>query len=186
MSDKAHLVSVVYDAINEIGKQKIRSDVISNIKITDEYIQRLFNRSSEQYSNKLDSNSLITMYEILLHFMLTACIIPSQRKVTISRLTVDLVIPNLHTLLRSPSDAILIQFIRSVKDMTRLDKILSILKLKTEDLNIWLVTTLDMHSKGSTHVIKLSGSKIACSHIIRDIDTFLKERKDKSFRLVHF
>ena len=67
MSDKADLVSVVYDAINEIGKQKIRSDVISNIKIADEYIQRLFSRSSKQFSNKLDSNSLITMFEILLH-----------------------------------------------------------------------------------------------------------------------
>jgi hypothetical protein len=186
MSDKADLVSVVYDAINEIGKQKIRSDVISNIKIADEYIQRLFSRSSEQFSNKLDSNSLITMFEILLHFMLTACTIPSQRKVKISHHTVDLVIPNLHTLSTNPNDALLIQFIRSDKDMTTIDEIISLLKLKTEDLNMWLITTLDLHGNGSTHVINLSGSKIDCSHIIRDIDIFLKERRDKSFRLVHF
>ena len=32
MSDKAELISVVYDAINEIGKHKIRSDVISKYK----------------------------------------------------------------------------------------------------------------------------------------------------------
>ena len=43
MSDKAELVSVVYDAINEIGKNKIRSDVISDIKIADEYMDRIFN-----------------------------------------------------------------------------------------------------------------------------------------------
>lgn len=186
MSNKADLVSVAYDAINEIGKKKIRSDVISNIKIADKYIQRLFDRSSEQLSNKLDSNSLITLYEILLHFMLTACTIPSQRKVKILHLTIDLVIPNLHTLSRSPSDAILIQFIRSDKDMTTIDEILSLLKLKTEDLNMRLITTLDLHSKNTAHVINLSGSKIDCSYIIRDIDTFLKERRDKSFRLVHF
>jgi hypothetical protein len=186
MSDKADIVSVVYDAINEIGKQKIRSDVISNIKIADEYIQRLFSRSSEQFSNKLDSNSLVTMFEILLHFMLTACIIPSQRKVKISHLTVDLVIPNLHTLSKSPNDAIIIQFIRSDKDMTTIDEILSILKLKSEELNMWLITTLDLHSKGSTYVINLSGSRVVHSHIIRDIDIFLKERRDKSLRLVHF
>ena len=186
MSDKADLVSVVYDAINEIGKQKIRSDVFSNIKIADEYIQRLFSRSSEQFGNKLDSNSLITMFEILLHFMLTACTIPSQRKVKISHHTIDLVIPNLHTLSTSPNDAILIQFVRSDKDMTTIDEILSLLKLKTEDLNMWLITTLDLHGNGSTHVINLSSSKIDCSHIIRDIDIFLKERRDKSFRLVHF
>jgi hypothetical protein len=186
MSDKAELVSVVYDAINEIGKQKIRSDVTSNIKIADEYIQCLFNRSSEEFSNRLDSDSLIAMYEILLHFMLTACTIPSQRKVKISHLTIDLIIPNLHTLSRSPSDAILVQFIRSDKDMTTIDEILSLLKLKAEDLNMWLISTLDLNVKNTTHVINLSGSKIDCSHIIIDIDTFLKERRDKSFRLVHF
>jgi hypothetical protein len=186
MNDKAELVSVVYDAINEIGKHKIRSGVISNIKIADEYMQRLFNRSSEQFSKRLDSNSLIAMYEVLLHFMLTACTIPSQRKVKISHLTIDLVIPSLHTLSKSPSDAILVQFIRSEKDMTTIDELLSLLKLKIEDLNMWLITTLDLHVGGTTHVINLSASKNYCSHIISDIDTFLKERRDKSFRLVHF
>jgi hypothetical protein len=186
MSDKAELVSVVYDAINEIGKHRIRSDVISSIEIADEYMQCLFNRSSEQFSNRLDSNSLVTMYEILLHFMLTASTIPSQRKVKISHLTIDLVIPNLHTLSRSPSDAILVQFIRSDKDMTTINEILSLFKLKTEDLNIWLITALDLHVKDTTYVINLSSSKIDCSYIIRDIDTLLKERRDKTFRLVHF
>ena len=186
MSDRAKLVSIVYDAINEIGKHKIRSDVISNIKIADEYMQHLFNRSLEQFSNRLDGNSLVTMYEILLHFMLTACTIPSQRKVKISHLSIDLIIPNLHTLLRNPSDVIVVQFIRSPIDMTTLDEILSFLKLKTEDLNMWLITTLDLKAKDTTHVINLGASKIRCSHIIQDIDTFLKERRDKSFRLVHF
>lgn len=186
MSDRAKLVSIVYDAINEIGKHKIRSGVISNIKIADEYMQHLFNRSLEQFSNRLDGNSLVTMYEILLHFMLTACTIPSQRKVKISHLSIDLIIPNLHTLSRNPSDVIVVQFIRSPIDMTTIDEILSFLKLKTEDLNMWLITTLDLKAKDTTHVINLGASKIRCSHIIQDIDTFLKERRDKSFRLVHF
>ena len=186
MSDKAELVSVVYDAIDEIGKPKIRSDVISNIKIADEYMKSIFNKSTEQFINRLDSNSLISMYEILLHFMLTACTIPSQRKVKISQLTIDLVIPNLDILSRIPGDAILVQFIRSDKDMTTIDKLLSLLRLKTEDLNMWLITTLDLHVKDTTHVINLNSSKIDCSYIMRDIDTFLKERRDKSFRLVHF
>lgn len=188
MSDRAKLVSIVYDAINEIGKHKIRSDVISNIKIADEYMQHLFNRSLEQFSNRhpLDGNSLVTMYEILLHFMLTACTIPSQRKVKISHLSIDLIIPNLLTLSRNPSDVIVVQFIRSPIEMTTIDEILSFLKLKTEDLNMWLITTLDLKAKDTTHVINLGASKIRSSHIIQDIDTFLKERRDKSFRLVHF
>ncbi len=186
MSDKSELLSVVYDAINEIGKHKIRSGVISNIKIADEYMQHIFKRSSEQFGKKLDSNSLIAMYEVLLHFMLTACTIPSQRKVKISHLTIDLVIPNLHTLSKSPSDAILVQFIRSEKDMTTIDELLSLLNLNTEDLNMWLITTFDLQVEGTTRVINLSASKIDRSHIISDIDTFLKERRDKSFRLVHF
>jgi hypothetical protein len=186
MSDKAELISVVYDAINEIGKHKIRSDVISNIKTADEYMKSIFNSSTEQFINKLDGNSLINIYEILLHFMLTACTIPSQRKVKISQLTIDLVTPNLHVFLRNPDDAITVQFIRSDKDMTTIDELLSLLKFKAEDLNMWLITTLDLHVTDTTQVINLSGSKIDCSCIIRNIDSFLKERRDKSFRLVHF
>ncbi|HSN96202.1 MAG TPA: hypothetical protein VLR10_03330, partial [Nitrososphaeraceae archaeon] len=110
----------------------------------------------------------------------------SQRKVKISHLSIDLIIPNLHTLSRNPSDVIVVQFIRSPIDMTTIDEILSFLKLKTEDLNMWLITTLDLKAKDTTHVINLGASKIRCSHIIQDIDTFLKERRDKSFRLVHF
>jgi hypothetical protein len=186
MNDKAELVSVVYDAINEIGKNKIRSDVTSNIKVADEYMQRIFNRSSEQFHYRLNNDSLITMYEILLHFMLTACTIPSHRKVEISNFTIDLVIPNLNALLRSPSNAMIVQFIRSDKDMATIDELLALLKLKTEDLNVWLITTLDLHVKNMTHVIKLSEQEICCSHIIRDINTFLNGKRDKSFRLVHF
>ena len=186
MSDKAELVSAVYDAINEIGKHKIRSDVISNIKMADKYMKSIFKSSTEQIIDRLDGNSLITIYEILLHFMLTACTIPSQRKVKISQLTIDLVIPNLQILSRNPDDAILVQFIRSDKDMTTIDELLSLLKFKAEDLNMWLITTLDLHVKDTIQVINLSGSKIDCSYIIGDIDSFLKERRDKSFRLVHF
>jgi hypothetical protein len=186
MSDKAELISVVYDAINEIGKNKIRSDVISDIKIADEYMHQIFNKSSEQFSDRLDSKTLYAIYEILLHFMLAACTIPSQRKVKILHLTIDLVIPNLHTLSRSPRDAILLQYIRSYKDMTTINELVSLLKLKTEDVNKWVITTLDLNANDATHIIKLNGSMINCSHIISDIDNFLKEREDKSFRIVHF
>src|ERR671919_601135 len=98
MSDKAELISVVYDAINEIGKNKIRPDVSSNIKIADEYMQQILHKSSERFSNRLDINTLFGIYEIWLNLMLAACTIPSQRRVKISRLTFALVIPNLNPL----------------------------------------------------------------------------------------
>jgi hypothetical protein len=182
MSDKAELISVVYYAINEIGKNKIRSDVISDIKIADEYMDRIFNKSSEQISNRRDYKTLFAIYEILLHFMLTACTVPSQRKVKVLHLTIDLVIPNLHTLSKSPRDAILLQYIRTYKDMTTINELLSLLKLKAEDVNRWLITTLDLNANDTTHIIKLNDR----SHIISDIDIFLRERKDKSLRLIHF
>ena len=186
MNDKAELVSVVYDAINEIGKNKIRSDVTSNIKIADKYMHIILNKSSKHLGYRLNSDSLITMYEILLHFMLTACTIPSQRKAHISNFTIDLIIPSLKTLSGRPNDAIIVQFIRSNQDKTTIDEILSSLKLKTENLNVWLITTMDLRSKDTIRVIKLSEQETCWSHIISDIDTFLNERRDKSFRLVHF
>lgn len=186
MNDKTELVSVVYDAINEIGKNKIRSDVTSNIKVADEYIQIIFNKALKQFRYRMNSDSLITMYEILLHFMLTACTIPSQRKVKIANSSIDIIIPSLNALLKSPSDAMIVQFIRRDKDMASINELLSLLQLKTEVLGVWLITTLDLHVKNMTHVIKLSKQEMYCSHMVRDIDTFLNGRTDKSFRLVHF
>ena len=186
MRDKTELISAVYDTINDIGKHKIRSDVISNVELADEYIRYLFDRVSEHFGTRLDADSMITIYEILLHFMLTACTIPSQRKVKLSHLTIDLVIPSLHTLSRSPGDVILVQFIRSYEDLAKIDKILSLFELKAEELNIWLITSLNLHVKYSINVINLAGLELGRMHVIKDIDAFLKERRDKSFRLVHF
>jgi hypothetical protein len=186
MNDKAELVSVVYDIINEIGKNKIRSDVTSNIKVGDEYIQIIFNKALKQFRYRMNSDSLIKIYEILLHFMLTACTIPSQRKIEIANCSIDIIIPSLNALLKSPSNAMIVQFIRGNKDMANITELPSLLQLKTEVLSIWLITPLDLHAENMTHVIKLSKQEMCCSHIIRDIDTFLKGRTDKSFRLIHF
>jgi hypothetical protein len=185
MRDKTELSSALYDAIHKIGKHKIQSDVISDIKFADKYMQVLFNRSIERFGYKLDDYSLVALYEILLHFMLTACTLPSQRKVMISQhLYLDLVIPNLQTLSRSPSDVIMIQFIRSPEDMTTFNEILSLFKLRAEEMNIWLISTMDRMACYTTYVIDLNDSSQKYLQIIQDIDTFLKERRDKSFRFI--
>lgn len=186
MTDRAELVSMAYEVINRIGKDKIRSDVISNVRIADEYMYTLLSRSSRQFSYKLDNYSLVTLYEILLHFMLTACTIPSQRKVKISYLSLDLVIPNLHTLSRSPRDAIILLFIRDLSSTTlkTVESIQSLFGTKADDLNIWPITALELSTPHKTYVINLDSRKNHLS-IIQDIDVFLKKRRDRSFRFVH-
>jgi hypothetical protein len=185
MSNKIDLRSTAYDAIRDIGKEKIQTDIISDTRVADKYMQVLFTRSVERFSYKLDDYSLVILYEILLHFMLTACTLPSQRKVRLSRdLCLDLVIPNLQTLAKNPSDAVLIQFIRSPEELKGIDEILLLLKLKTKDVNIWLISAKDLNTSYKNYVITLNSSSHKYSQIIQDIDTFLKETSDRSLRFV--
>lgn len=186
MTDREELVSMAYEIINKIGKDKIRSDVTSNIRIADGYMHTLLSRSTRQFSYKLDDYSLITLYEIFLHFMLTACTIPSQRKVEISYLSLDLVIPNLHTLSKSPRDAIILLFIRDpdATPFKTVESIQSLFGIKADDLNIWSIATLDLSTSHTTYVIDLDSRNMQHLSIIQDIDIFLKKRRDKSFRFV--
>jgi hypothetical protein len=187
MSNKTDLSSAAYDAIREIGKEKIQKDVISDTKLADKYMQVLFTRTLERFSYKLEDYSLVVLCEILLHFMLTACTLPSQRKVRLSQdLCLDLVVPNFQTLAKNPNDAILIQFIRTPEELTRIDEILSLLKLKTKDVNIWLISAKDLKTSYKSYVITLNSSNHKYSQIVQDIDTFLKQTSDKSFRFVGY
>ena len=58
--------------------------------------------------------------EALLHFILTISTLPSDRKVEIRYgLPIDVVIPNLLTLKRSPAKSIIVQIIKDVEDFIK-------------------------------------------------------------------
>src|SRR2546428_5938204 len=135
---------ILYSTIESIGKERIRTDTTSNINSSEKYIDRIMAECIAKI--KVDSSNkdetIAILGEALLHFMLTVCTIPSERKIQVKdNLTLDIVIPNLQSLKRTPDKSIIIEIIRNKED---LDKISHLEFLQPNYKNIWLISVIPL------------------------------------------
>ena len=134
-------------------------------------------------SNK--DETIVFLSEALLHFMLTVSTLPSERKIQVKdNPTIDVVIPSLQSLNRTPDKSIIIEIIRNKIDS---DKISQLEFLQPNHKNIWLISVIPF----STTRYRIYGMSTntglfhSFSNIIKDINNFLKETGDKSLRFIH-
>jgi hypothetical protein len=175
---------ILYSIIEEIGKEKIQSEITSSFESSQKYIDVIMSKSI----TKIDSESnddyyddaIATLCEALLHFMLTICTLPSQRKIQVKNdLVLDVIIPSLQSLKTKPDRSIIIQIL---KDKADLNKISQLEFLQPTNENIWLISAKPL---STTKYKTYSVFSHEYSNIIIDICNFLKETGDKSFRLIH-
>jgi hypothetical protein len=131
------------------------------------------------------ATTVTALSEALLHFMLTICTLPSERKIaTKNNLALDVIIPSLQSLKIKPEKSVIVQFI---KEKTDLNKVPQLESLQPHHKNVWLVSAKPLSTTKYTTYYVLPNAKVdnKFSNIIIDIDNFLRESGDKSFRLVH-
>ena len=178
---------ILYSIIKEIGKEKIQAEVVSSIESSQKYIDiitRKFTRYIGRKPNQYDDVIILTFCEALLHFMLTICTLPSERKIWVSDgLVVDIVIPNFQTLKTRPDKSIIVQIIKENVD---LKKISQLERLQPNRGNIWLISAKSMRNANyRTYSAFPHNQMRKYSNVIIDVNNFLKEIGDKSFRIVH-
>jgi len=181
---------ILYSTIESIGKERIRIDITTNINLSEKYIDLIMAGCITKINvNSSISNSdetIAVLSEALLHFMLTVCTLPSERKVQVKdNLTLDVVIPNLQSLKSMPDKSIIIEIIRDKAD---LDKISDLELVGPNYKNIWLISMIPFSiTKYRMYClfpnIGLYGNSF--SNIITDINKFLIESGDKSLRFIH-
>ena len=181
--------NTLYSIIGEIGKEKIQSDITLNIELSKQYIQVIL----AQFYNRVDvanDESIGTLCEALLHFMLTACTLPSVRKVMIDNINLDIIVPNLHTLSNFPEKAIVIQIPKDAKSITKHEQN-NLRKIQPNIKNLWIVTKEPLFGDYINYSIESGNNRETSSairnfgDIIVDIDTFLEQTKDRTFRFFH-
>jgi hypothetical protein len=179
---------ILYSEIEDIGKEKIQVNINSSIESSQKYIDKIMSKCITKLtyeSNDDDDNKTVaTLCEVLLHFMLTICTLPSERKIQVKNdLILDVIIPNLQSLKTKPDKSIIIQII---KDKVDLDKISQLEFLQPNLENIWLISAKPLSTtKYTTYTVFPNARLNNYSNIIIDIDNFLKETGDKSFRFIH-
>ena len=190
---KQTLYSVIED---EVGKEKIQTEITSDIKLSQTYIELIMSKciaklDSESNDDYIDDDyfyatTITALSEALLHFMLTICTLPSERKIQIKTdLSLDVIIPSLQILKIKPEISIIVQFIKEKMDLNKVSELES---LQPHHKNIWLISAKpnSLTTKHTTYYV-LPNAELdnKYSNIIIDIDNFLRATGDKSFRLVH-
>ena len=171
----ADVKEVLYSAIDEIGREKIRIEITSNISASVKYCNDIIGRCTRRLDN--DDETLGTLCEALLHFMLTAAVLPSERKVTFRGAELDAVVPSLKALDKSPDKCLIIQVIKTGADSVKAKQAESV---QPNRENIWIVSAKKMQAKRAYSLDDASFSKI-----IPDIHAFLTSKGVKNLKLLH-
>ena len=181
---------ILYSIIEEIGKEKIQSEINSSIESSQKYIDVIMSKSITKIASESNDDyydyTIATLCEALLHFMLTICTLPSQRKIQVKNdlvldviipMVLDVIIPSLQSLKTKPDKSIIVQII---KDKMDLNKIPQLEFLQPNEENIWLISAKPLSAPTKYKTYSVFSHEY--SNIIIDINNFLKETGDKSFR----
>jgi hypothetical protein len=182
---------ILYSEIENIGKEKIQAKINSSIESSQKYIDKIMSECITKltYESTDDNDNynitIATLCEMLLHFMLTICTLPSERKIRVKNdLILDVIIPNLQNLKTRPDKSIIIQIIKD--KMKDLNKTSQLEFLQPNHENIWLISAKPLSAtKYTTYTVFPNSGLHNYSNIIIDIDNFLKETEDKTFRFIH-
>ena len=171
---------ILYSAIAKMGKDKIRMEVINEIEMSERRCIEILEECKKKMTNDLDDEQLVDLCEALLHFMLTASLLPSERKVTWRGAELDVVIPSVKMLNKSPDKTLVIQII---KGNGVLKKIKNAKSVQPHDVNIWTVSARRLEIDYRNYY--LGSSLFPYPRIVIDINAFLVQKGDRGLRLLH-
>lgn len=183
------IVDTIYSIINAIGKEKIQSDITSDRSLSSHYIEMIMAQCMK-INGASNEETLGSLSEALLHFMLTIGTLPSVRKVQLDNTDLDIVIPNLHTLRTSPDKAIIIQISRGNNHLIQ-ELLGNLALIQPNHKNLWIVSSNPITTVRCVNYI-VNPEKIGMpsaeirkfQDIIIDIEKFLKETGDRSLRFI--
>lgn len=175
----ADVKEVLYSVIDSIGREKIRAEVSSDIdSASRKYCKEIIEKCRRSLGQ--GDEELATLCEALLHFMLTASLLPSERKVTVEGVDLDVVIPSTKSLARNPDKALVIQVIKAESDKGR---VLQAVQAQPSRENIWSVSAKSL--KIGARNYSLDQTIFHYSALISDIRTFLAAKGNRGLKLLH-
>ena len=178
MEESSPIKDALYQTIEKISESKIQQEIVQNNSSF--LIKQILSESKIGTLEGDPIENYETFTESLMHYMLTNALIPSQRKITLNQIEIDIVIPDVRTLGLSKKDAIIILFPKT-NDVNviqaRLEKILAIQPIKE---NIWLIQKSNLGLPYKTYEIDGNCSFV---NIINDIQNTMATKPQARFRI---
>lgn len=149
----------LYSVLNDFGKENIQIEFQNNINSSIPKIKEILTKTiATIYEKKENIDSdynnfekpISILCEALLHFLLTIISLPSQRKIMLNELEIDLIIPDIKTLNKDPKKTLIIKFDKDSSTIEYIKKLDNIQKFKE---NIWIVSSTPLDINNRNYVI---------------------------------
>lgn len=173
----ADVPAILHSVIDGIGRDRIRIGITSDIRNSVGFCNEIMQKCEEAFRSDPQQELLGTAIEGLLHFMLTAALLPSQRKTRLGEVELDIVIPSVRGLLAAPEKSLVIQVIKTPPGHEKISKGS---KVQPNHDNLWLVS----NTKLSTHYKNYSLEDRTLPQIIVDIYEFARTNGISGLKLV--
>lgn len=180
MEEKNPVKEILFDYINK-NENNFKKLISKN-----KYDEIISDIASNCYDNIVimdkKEESLGVLATGILHYLLTNALIPSQRKVKINGVEIDLVIPDIKTLQKDPKMALII-CIPKTRDQKSIEKKVQALQnIQSEKDNIWLVLSEHLPLDNKTFVISKENSNF--TKIIFEIAQFTNIYGNSKFKIL--
>jgi hypothetical protein len=146
--------------------------------LSEKHCERILALCRNELGSDASPQVMAGLCEGLLHFMLTASLLPSQRKLAIRGVEIDVVIPSARMLLHEPRNALVIQVYRTDMDTEKISNTASVQPLIE---NLWVISA----GKEIAGHRNYSPETSTFSRIIVDIDRFVKDKRITGLKLFH-
>ena len=171
MSESSLIKDALYAKIDSIGQ-----DEINQLLLTDKFLE-LFEKIYDPVADSIDDINEYekhgTLAESLTHYLFTEMLIPSQRKILVQNIELDMIIPNTVELQKDIHNAILIFFVKTSNIEQIKQRIQDMKKIQKEDANIWVISKDDIKIPQSTYKTE----KESFSKFLKDAQNFIKTKK---------
>ena len=171
---------ILYQAISDYQEKRILSDIAqgeSTDAITTIFSHCLSNLDKIEES---DETTFGAIAEGLTHYLLTLAMIPSQRKISLGSVDVDIVIPDARTLSTNPDEAVVIYFPKTNESETIKDNVSKLAKIQPKSDNIWVVVNKPVSTNAKTYTLD---KEFSFAKIINDLISFSSGKKQSKLKI---
>ena len=171
MSESSPIKDALYTKINSIGQDEIHQ-LLSKDKFL-ELFEKIYEPVADSIDDINDYEKHGTLAESLTHYLFTEMLIPSQRKVLIQNIKMDMIIPNTVELQRDIHNTILIFFVKTSNIEQIKKRIQNMKKIQNDDAKIWVISKNHIEIPQFTYITK----KESFGEFLKDVQNFIKTKK---------
>ena len=170
-SESSPIKDALYTKIDSIGQNQIHQ-LLSNGKFS-ELFEKIYEPVIDSIDGVDEYEKHGTLAESLTHYLFTEMLIPSQRKISVQNVELDMIIPNTAELQKDICDIILIFFVKTSDIEQIKERIQDIKKIQNDDSNIWVISKDYIEIPQITYITE----KESFSKFLKDAQNFVKTKK---------